>query len=128
MPGVTKRIFEHEIRDILSMWNNEIESIQPLLPREYSEVDIIALLKEFYPHEWHSVKIKYDYYQNKDRYISKRFGKSRYNMKSPEALLMSTSQCKKILSKGYRQRYYDNYIEESSILARTTLWKKESPK
>ena len=45
MTGVTKHIFEHELRDILSMWNNEIKSICPLLPRKYTSNDVIVLLK-----------------------------------------------------------------------------------
>lgn len=49
MSGVTKHIFDQEVRDILSMWDCEIKTIQPLLPKEYSKSDIIALLKEFYP-------------------------------------------------------------------------------
>lgn len=63
MSGVTKHIFNQEVRDILSMWDCEIKTIEPLLPKEYSSGDIITLLKEFYPHEWHSVEIKYVYYQ-----------------------------------------------------------------
>ena len=51
MSGVTKHIFDQEVRDILSMWDCEIKTIQPLLPKEYSKSDIIALLKEFYPYE-----------------------------------------------------------------------------
>ena len=76
MPGVTKHIFNHEICDILSMFNCEIKTIEPLLPKEYSSDDIIALLKEFYPHEWHSVEVKYVYYQTKDRYIKRKFEKT----------------------------------------------------
>lgn len=76
MSGVTKHIFNQEVRDILSMWDCEIKTIEPLLPKEYSSGDIITLLKEFYPHEWHSVEIKYVYYQTKDRYIKRKFGKS----------------------------------------------------
>lgn len=128
MSGVTKHIFEHEISDILSMWNFQIKTIQPLLPKEYSSVEIIALLKEFYPHEWHSVEIKYIYYQTKDCYIKKRFGKNRYNMKKPEVLLLSVSQCKKILSKKYQQAYHDNYIEGDCISARKNLLEKRKPK
>ena len=56
MSGVTKHIFNQEVRDILSMWDCEIKTIEPLLPKEYSSGDIITLLKEFYPHEWHSVE------------------------------------------------------------------------
>ena len=47
MSGVTKHIFERDIQDILKMWNEEIETIKPLLPKEYSKYDIIALLKNF---------------------------------------------------------------------------------
>lgn len=128
MPGVTKHIFNHEICDILSMFNCEIKTIEPLLPKEYSSGDIIALLKEFYPHEWHSVEIKYVYYQTKDRYIKRKFGKNRYNMKAPEVLLMDASRCKKILSKEYQRIHCDNYTEESQVLARENLWLKRKPK
>lgn len=89
MSGVTKHIFDQEVRDILSMWDCEIKTIQPLLPKEYSKSDIIALLKEFYPYEWRSVEVKYTYYQTKDRYIKRTYGKNRYDMKAPEVLLMN---------------------------------------
>ena len=110
------------------MFNCEIKTIEPLLPKEYSSGDIIALLKEFYPHEWHSVEIKYVYYQTKDRYIKRKFGKNRYNMKAPEVLLMDASRCKKILSKEYQRIHFDNYTEESRVLARENLWLKRKPK
>ena len=80
MSGVTKHIFDSEIRDIKSMWNQQIQSIQCVLPQDYSEKDVIDLLKRYYPHEWHSVEIKYEYYKQKDRFIKRRFGKARYNM------------------------------------------------
>ena len=91
MSGVTKHIYEHEIRDIISMWNTQLKSIQRLLPKDYTENDIVSLLKHFYPHEWYSVEVKYWYYHKKDKYIKRRFGKTRYNMKSPEMLLHSSS-------------------------------------
>ena len=120
MPGVTKHIFNHEICDILSRLNCEIKTIEHLLPKEYSSGDIIGLLKEFYPHEWHSIEIKYVYYQTKDRHIKRKFGKNRYNMKAPEMLL--------ILSKEYQRIHCDNYSEESRVLARENLWLKRKPK
>ena len=33
MSGVTKHIYEHEIRDIISMWNKQLKSIQDILPQ-----------------------------------------------------------------------------------------------
>lgn len=47
MPGVTKRIFEHDVRDIISMWNDEIKTLMPLLPQEYTKKDIINLLSSY---------------------------------------------------------------------------------
>jgi len=66
--GVTKRIYEHEIRDIKSMWISELKKVQEILPKVYNENDIIKLLKEFYPYEWKSVDFKYNYYKIKDTY------------------------------------------------------------
>lgn len=63
--GVTKRIYEHEIRDIKSMWISELKKVQEILPKVYNENDIIKLLKEFYPYEWKSVDFKYNYYKLK---------------------------------------------------------------
>ncbi len=34
MSGVTKHIYEHEIRDIISMWNIQLKFIQGLLPKD----------------------------------------------------------------------------------------------
>ena len=128
MPGVTKHIFCHDIRDILSMWNSQIKTIKLLLPREYSIKNIISLLKEFYPHEWNSVEIKYIYYCTKDKYIKRKFKTARYNMKKPEVLLLNAPQCKMILSDKYRQEYREKYREEIQILERKNLWEKRKGK
>ncbi|MFR3385617.1 MAG: hypothetical protein ACLTST_03705 [Lachnospiraceae bacterium] len=98
MSGVTKHIFEHEIRDVISMWSKQLKEIKNILPQSYTEEDIIAMLKEFYPHEWNSVEIKYWYYEKKDRNIKKRFGKKRYNMKRPEQLLRNVAEYKNNVS------------------------------
>ena len=66
MPGVTKRIYDENIRDIIRMWNTQLKSIQKVLPRKYNQKDIIEVLKTYYPHEWFSVEVKYMYYTKKD--------------------------------------------------------------
>lgn len=124
MPGVTKRIYEHEIRDIVSMWDNQLKSIQTLLPKNYGHSDIIELLKKFYPHDWRSVEIKYLYYQRKDRYLKKRFNKARYNMKEPEKLLYSSRVYRKFMSDDIRNQYADSYSEKQATVATELLWDK----
>lgn len=59
MSEVTKRIYEHEIRDIITMWNTQLKSIQNILPKNYDSLDVVELLKQYYPHEWFSVEAKY---------------------------------------------------------------------
>ena len=41
---------------------------------------------------------------------------------------MDASRCKKILSKEYQRIHFDNYTEESGVLARENLWLKRKPK
>lgn len=124
MPGVTKHIYEHDIRDILSMWNKQLKEISKVLPKEYAEEDVIALLKKFYPHEWMSVVYKYDYYTIKDRYLRKK----RYNMSKPEKLIKSVSQYRKIMNQNYRKQYSKEFDENIKAENEEKLWNKRKPK
>lgn len=128
MSGVTKYIFEHELDDILSMWNVEIKSVTPLLPRKYTKADIIALLKYYYPHEWQSVESKYIYYCTKDKYQKRRFGKSRYNMSKPELLLQRVPAFEKIFSENYKCAHWNAYSERSRIDSSVKLWEARKSK
>ena len=128
MSGVTKHIFDHDIRDVIYMLRKQLKSIQGILPKDYTDKDIISVLKRFYPHEWHSVEIKYLYYQRKDRYLRKHIGKARYNMNKPERLLQNIDFYKTIMSHEYRQNYSDNFSEEKVINMESSLWKKRKPK
>ena len=69
MAGVSKHIFEHDIRDILCMLDTQLKCISKVLPKEYSHEDILNSLKLYYPHEWFSVEMKYLYYTQKDKYL-----------------------------------------------------------
>ena len=128
MSGVTKHIFEHELNDILLMWNTEIKSVAPLLPRKYTKADIIALLKYYYPHEWQSVESKYKYYRTKDKYLKRRFGKSRYNMSEPELLIQRVSAFKKIFSESYKCAHWNAYSEKSRVDSSVKLWEARKSK
>lgn len=128
MSGVTKHIFEHELDDILLMWNAEIKSVTSLLPRKYTKVDIIALLKYYYPHEWQSVESKYIYYCTKDKYLKRHLGKSRYNMSKPELLIQRVPAFKKIFSENYKCAHWNAYSERSRIDSSVKLWEARKSK
>lgn len=128
MPGVTKHIYEHEIRDMLAMWNMQIKEILMVLPQKYAKEDVIELLKKYYPHEWMSVVYKYNYYQIKDRYLKKRFGKKRYNMLKPEKLIDSVFLYKKIMSQDYKNWYFKDFQKDVQLKNAERLWNRRKDK
>lgn len=128
MPGVTKHIYDHDIRDILTMWNRQLKEISLILPQEYTKEDIISLMKKYYPHEWMSVVHKYNYYESKDRYLKKRFGKKRYNMPKPEKLIESVLQYRKLMKLSYRNQYYNEFEEVNQSKNAENLWAKREKK
>ena len=128
MPGVTKRISDHVIRDIISMWSQQIKTILPILPYEYGKEEIIALLKEFYPHEWQSVEYKHLYYKKKDEHIKKHTGRTRHNMPSASKLLDRVPLFQKILTDEYRLRWHTDFSLDAQELARQVLYTKRKPK
>lgn len=128
MSGVTKHIFDHEIRDIVTMWNNQIKSIQSVLPKYFTDADIVSAMKHYYPHEWNSVEFKYSYYLSKDKYIKNRFGKNRYGMQKPEILLQRVALYKKVVSPEYRKAYSNSYSEENYEVAGKKLCRERKPK
>ena len=128
MSGVTKHIYDREIRDIMMMWNDQIKVIQSVLPQYYTDTDIISAMKYYYPHEWNSVIFKYSYYQSKDKYLKNRFSKVRYGMQEPEILLRCVDLYKKVVSPEYRKIYANNYSKENHEMAEKRFWKEREPK
>lgn len=128
MSGVTKHIYEHEIRDIKSMWISELKKVQEILPKAYNENNIIKLLKEFYPYEWKSVEFKYNYYKIKDKYLLNAGKKLRYKMLEPDKLIKTLPLFKKMLTKEYREKYSKTFDEEKLKYKREELLKSRQPK
>ena len=128
VPGVTKHIYDHEIRDIQDEWSKQLSSISKVLPKEYDKEDVVKLLKKYYPHEWHSVEFKKNYYDIKDKHIKKHKGKSRYNMPGPECLLEFNPVFKHIISSQVRKQHMDNYSDEQWSYETEKLWNKRENK
>lgn len=128
MSGVTKHIFDSDIKEIISMWNTQIKKIYPTLPRAYTKADIIESLKLYYPHEWNSVQIKYNYYSIKDKFLEKKVGRKRYNMKPAELLLEDSNQYQSIISARNRSKYYNSFSESEAVYSREKLLIERKPK
>lgn len=128
MSGVTKHIHNREIMDINVMWNNQLKKIGKVLPCTYSEDDIIKLLKKYYPHEWKSVEYKKQYYDKKDQYLIKRFGKARYKMPSAEEMIRNNGKFKYLLSDRTKRNYTSSFDENVWKNNKNILWKERKNK
>ena len=128
MSGVTKHIYDHEIHDIVTMWNEQLKTIACVLPQEYEDGDIISLLKTYYPHEWTSVEMKYTYYTIKDKHILKRKGRARYNMKEPHKLLLKCYMYRCLISSIHKERHKQNFSPENLLSEQKKLWDKRKSK
>ena len=128
MPGVTKHIFDHEMRDIQSEWNKQIKAISKVLPRNYGKEDIIAKIKEYYPHEWKSVEYKKQYYDIKDKYIKKFRHKTRYDMLPPEIMIEKNTAFKQLLKVEVKKAYADGFSEEVCQVENVALWRRRERK
>lgn len=125
--GVTKRIYDADIRDIQSMWTKELKSIKDLLPQRYTDNDIVGILKEFYPHEWKAVTYKKQYYDIKDRELRKKNKKMRYKMPSPEVLFRWNPTYKYLLKPEMQMNHAKFYDENKAENLRRELEKKRIP-
>lgn len=128
MSGVTKHIFDSEIRNILSMWNEQLKTIQPLLSKQYTHEEIVCLLEKFYPYEWQFVCDRYKYYSIKDNHLKRRNKKIRYKMQRPEVLLKKTPKYKSIFSKKALDLHYEKYSEDIREIEKKKLFRKREPK
>lgn len=128
MSGVTKHIYNRDIMDINVMWNNQLKKIGKVLPCTYSEDDIIKLLKKYYPHEWKSVEYKKQYYDKKDQYLIKRFGKARYKMPSAEEMIRNNGKFKYLLSDRIKRNYTSSFDENVWKNNKNILWRERKNK
>jgi len=128
MPGIAKRIYERDIIDICKMWNKQLKTIEKVLPQYYSSEDIISLLKNFYPHEWYSVQVKYEYYTTKDKHLKRIKGKTRYNMEIPEKLIKQSQVFKKISSSVFKKTHSQSFNQDTVDREYQQLWKKRESK
>ena len=112
MSGVTKHIYDNDIYSINIMWNKQLKQIEKILPYTYDERIIINLLKKYYPHEWKSVEYKKRYYDTKDRYLIRKKGKNRYNMRRAEVLIRRNPKFKQLTSYKYKKEYKNNFNSE----------------
>ena len=126
--GVTKRIYERDVIDICIMWNNQLKTIERLLPQYYTDEDIIDLLKHFYPHEWDSVQAKHDYYTTKDKHLKRIKGKTRYNMVNPKKLIKQSQVFRRLSSSSKKAEYSKNYNKDTVAQEYQQLEKKRKPK
>ena len=89
-----------------------LELVVDTLKPGYTGNDLLQAFKEFYPFEWNEIYERWKVYSEKDRFLKKNKGRTRYNPLKPEDYFFSLPKVKYILSQGFREKHKNNYNEE----------------
>lgn len=100
--GVSKRIFESELKKILNKLDKVLKDINKCLPKDYDFMAIKKLLIELYPFEYKELCDFKNYYDKKEKNLIKYGKKSRFYLPSVEKLLKNRTIIKRLLKENVR--------------------------
>ena len=122
--GGTARQFSKMYLDYKRKFKKPIESIAPLIPKDFSDNDLVELFKRLYPHMWEDLENQYAYWHEKNDFLLKHGKKSRYNFRKPHDFILDCSfYMRKALRKNVdrsiltveQQRIIENNILAKSV-------------
>lgn len=128
MPGVVKRKYVGEQMRLAKSLNRPLSMIVETLKPGYTGNDLLQAFQEYYPFEWKIICEMWKEYSEKDRFLKKVKGKSRYNMPKPEKYFFSLMKVKYLLSGGFRKKHEQAYQEEERAEKERLLRKKRASK
>ncbi|WP_455542932.1 toll/interleukin-1 receptor domain-containing protein [Intestinibacter sp.] len=119
MPGKAKRKYEGELMRFNKQLKRPIKLIAEILPKDYTDEDILIYFKKFYPFEWKTICQRYETYQQKDEFLVSKGKKRRYKHLPPKKYFYSLNIVKNLMNEKYRKKYsesYNNGIREEKLL------------
>lgn len=103
MPGIAKRKYVGEQIRLAKSLKRPLGMIVETLKPGYTGDDLLKAFQEYYPIEWNMICEMWKEYSEKDKFLKKVKGKTRYNMPKPEKYFFSLMKVKHLLSDGFRK-------------------------
>lgn len=112
MSGEAKRKYNAELVNFNKKLKRPIYLISEVLPKNYTNEDVLKYFKKFYPFEWKIICQRYETYKAKDEFLVKQGKKRRYKHLPPKKYFYSLDIVKNLLSDKHKKYYNDNFIQE----------------
>lgn len=128
MSGFTKYKYEQDCNECKNIFSKYVKSIEPLMPFQYKEDDLITLVKKYYPFEYRIWNEKFKSYQKWDKTLKSTNGKTRYNARDLDYMILHLSISKRLLSESYRIEHNTNFSEKEREERELSLAKARNPK
>lgn len=128
MPGFVKRKYVGEQIRLAKSLNRPLSIIADILKPGYTGDDLLNAFREYYPFEWNMICEMWKTYSEKDKFLKKVKGKTRYNMQKPEKYFFSLMKVKYLLSNGFREKHEQAYHEEERAERERILRQKRASK
>lgn len=77
----------------------------------YTEKDLLARYRAYYPYEWEMLEERYGVYRAKDAFLRRKGKKTRYHPVRAEKFFFRLQKVKQLLSRGYRAKHEQEYDE-----------------
>ena len=113
MAGEVKRKSEKLIIKFTKLITRCVNSIIPLLPKNYCKEDLLELFKKYYPAEWQQIEEMYDYYHKRDNFLKIHRKKIRYKFKEPEYFFYSHPKVRYVIQDSFRIKRINSFCEEN---------------
>lgn len=84
MSGMMKRKFNSDTGRFMAAFTPQLKKLAVVLPFNYDKKIVLECYKEFFPNQWLNLVGRFNYYQDKDRYLVSVGKKKRYNHSSPD--------------------------------------------
>ena len=111
MPGKTKRAYRGETVQISKHMTRPLNLIVKTLKPGYTEKDLLARYREYYPYEWEMLEERYRNYREMDAFLKRKGKKVRYRPVRPEKFFFQLPKVKHLLSSDFRVKHEQEYDE-----------------
>lgn len=108
-----KRTYDAETSRLNKKITQQLKQIQIVLPKNYTQKDILDYYKKFYPTDWFLLEDRQKTYIDKAKHLKEKRGcTKRYNTKDTESYFYSLPKVRHMLSKSSLEHHFKNFGSE----------------